>query len=95
MERICLAIWLVLLYLLATLIIRFPRIFIRKDNANNRKDPSSGQFPALITPCPVIAFINEEAICAVNEAAIGVIIAPRIPSSCFLFHAFLSQLHYQ
>ena len=52
---------------------------------------------ALLTPFPVIVFINEEAtgcinedaIDAINEADIGDMIGPRNPSFCFLFHAIL------
>ena len=48
-------------------------------------------FPALLTPFPDIAFINEETsscineeiIGAINEAAIGATIALRDPPSCF------------
>ena len=62
----------------------FSRIFIIKGNANNRRNQLSCPFPILMTPFPVIAFINEEPIRAVNEAAIGAIIAPRNPLTFFI-----------
>ena len=65
------------------LVTPFPRTFIIKGNANNRRiQPSCPLFPD-------IAFINEEAssctnkeaTVAINEAVIGAIIAPRNPPS--------------
>ena len=62
-----------------------------KSNANNGRIPPSCLFSALLTPFPVLAFINEEAtgcineeaISATNEVTIGAIIAPRNLPSCF------------
>ena len=39
-------------------------------NANNGRNPTICPFPALMTPFPDIAFINESVIGAINEAAI-------------------------
>ena len=65
----------------------FPEMaFVTKFNANNGRNPSSCPFPFRD-----IEFINEDAIDAINEAAIGAIIAPRNPPSCFLCHVFLFQ----
>ena len=65
--------------------------FIIKDNANNGRNPAFYPFPALMTPFPDMASINEEAtgcineeaISAISEAAIHAIITPRSPHSCF------------
>ena len=73
-------------YALVTL---FSRTFIIKGNADNGKNPLSYSFSILMTPFPVIAFIknegtgciNEEALSAINERAIGAIIAGRNPTS--------------
>ena len=75
--------------------------FIIKDNANNEKLPSSCPFPALMTPFPVIEFINEEAAgCineevngVINEAAIDAIIAGRNPVFYFMFYCFTSTIN--
>ena len=75
----------------------FPRIFIIKSNANNGRNPPSFLFSNPMTPFPDIAFINdeingcinEEAIVAIDEAAIGAIIAPRNPPSCFFISCFI------
>ena len=69
---------------LPALLNHFPRTFIIKGSANNRRNPPSCP-SALTTPFPVITFINEQAtdfindgaIGATNEAAIGTIIARR------------------
>ena len=65
----------------------FPRLlviaFIIKGKTNDGRNPPSCPFPALMTPFPVIVFINEEAtdcineeaLDVINEAAIGAIIA--------------------
>ena len=73
-----------LLYHLSVLSKHFSRGFIIKGNANNGRKPPS-------CPVPVIGFINEEitvcinqeAIGAINEAAVVLFIAPRNPPSCF------------
>ena len=43
--------------------------FIIKSNSNNGRNPPSCPFPTIMTHFPDIAFINEEAIGASNEAA--------------------------
>ena len=72
--------------------------FYIKGAAKNGRNPLSLTFPALMTPFPVITFINEEVIAcineevigAINEAAIGAIIARRNPRFWyFLFHVLL------
>ena len=85
-----------LLYTFPALVTSFPRAFIIECNANNGTKLTSCLFPALMTCFPV-EFINEkatgctneEAIRAINEAAIGAIVAPR--NSPFLFRALLFQ----
>ena len=84
------------LYPLPALLSPFSRTFINKNNTNNRRSPSPCPFPALLTLFPVIAFldqeatnyVNEEAIDAITEAAMGAIIGPRIPLSCFFISCF-------
>ena len=79
-------------YLLSAIVTPFPRTFIIKVNANNGRIQQSCPFPALMTPFAVTAFINEEAtVCingetigAINEAAIGAIIAGRNPTGFFI-----------
>ena len=53
-----------------------------KGDANNGRNPPSRPFLNLTIPFPDIEFINEEAIGAMNEAAIGAIITPRNLPSC-------------
>ena len=86
-----------LLYPPPALLAPFPRNFISKGNANNKRN-------LLSCPFPVIAFkneegtvfINEETIGAINEADTGSIIGPRnLPPCFFLFHVLLFQSHYQ
>ena len=73
-----------LLYPFPALLTPFPRTFIVKGNANNGIIPSSCPFLVLVAHFPVIAFINEEAKGAINEAATGAIIAPiNSPSGFF------------
>ena len=78
-----------LLYPFPALLTSFPRTFIIQGNANNGRN--------LLSPFPVIAFINEEATGVFNEAAIGAIIAQRNPPSCFLNFVcvLLFQSHHQ
>ena len=65
-------------------------------NANNRRNSPSCPFPALMTPFSKSEFINGEntgcvnkpAIGAINEEAIGVIIAPRNPCPYFFYFMF-------
>ena len=45
------------------------RTFIIKGNANDKWNPASCPFPALMTPFPFIIFVNEEAIYCINEEA--------------------------
>ena len=45
-------------------------------------------FSAVMTPFLDIAFLTEEAIGCINEAAIDTIIAPRNPLSCFFISCF-------
>ena len=88
MERSCKFLS-ILLYPLPVLLNSFPRTFIIKDNANYGRNPPS-------CPFPVIAFINkettlcinEDVIDAINESAIGAIIALRTPPSCFSYFMF-------
>ena len=61
------------LYSLPALGTPFPRTFIIKSNSNNDRNPSSFHFLALMTPFPVIAFINKETASTINEEAIGAI----------------------
>ena len=71
--------------------------FIIKGNANNGRNPPSCLFPALMTPFPAIAFINEEATgCineeltgCINEATIGATIAQKNRPSCFFTSCFI------
>ena len=75
-------------------------VFIIKDNENNGRNIPSCPFPALMTPFPdkafineqATGFINEDAIGSINEAPIGAIIAPKDPPPCFVFiHILLFQ----
>ena len=78
-----------LLYTIPALINPFPDIaFTIKGNANNGRDPPSCPF---MSPFSDIAFINEEATGCINEAATGIIIAPRNTSSCFFISFLLFQ----
>ena len=85
-----------LLHPLPSLLIPFSRTFIIKINANNDRISPSFHFLALMTPFPVVAFINKEAIGTINEEAIGAIneaaidtkIAPRNPPSCSFISCF-------
>ena len=79
-----------MLYPFAALSTHFPDLaFAIKGDANDGIKPPS-------CPSPDIAFINEEATSCINEEAassiiesdIGVIIAPRNPTSCFLISCF-------
>ena len=81
-----------LLYPFLALAIPFPGTFIIIGNANNGRNPPSCHFSVLVTLFPVIAFINEEAIDAMNEAAIRVIIAPRNPHSYFFISCFTGSI---
>ena len=84
----------ILLYPLSAFLIPLPRTFIVKRNVNNGRNPHYCFFS-------VIAFFNEEAtgsikedpIGAINEAAIGTIIAAKNSISCFLFHVLLFFSH--
>ena len=78
-------------YPLLTLVAPFPEItFIIKCNANNEQNLPSCPFPALMTPFPNKAFINEEATDCINEEAGVAILAPRNPISVFfLFRVLL------
>ena len=75
-----------LFYPTPALLAPFPRNFISKGNANNKRS-------LLSCPFPVIAFkneegtvfINEEAIGAINEADTGSIIGPRNLPPCLFF----------
>ena len=88
-----------LLYPFPPLATLFPLqlFFIIKYNANNERNPPSCPFFALMTPFRNVAFIHEEArgyiseavIDAINESAIGVIIAPRNPTSCCFISCFI------
>ena len=88
-----------LLYPLFALVTSFPRTFIIKGDAH-MEEIHLLAFSLLMTPFPLIAFINEEArgcnneeaIDAINEAIIGAIIAPRNPSSHFFFFQVLLLL---
>ena len=51
----------------------FPRTFIIKGNASNGRNPPSCPYSALMTPFPVMAFINKEATDCINEESIGAI----------------------
>ena len=66
------------LYSLLALMNLFPIAFIIKGNANNGRNPLSCPFPALATPFPDIAFINEETTGCINKEAIGAIIEASI-----------------
>ena len=67
----------------------FPDIaFIIKDNDSDGGCPPSCRLPALLTPFLVTAFIKEEAIGAINEAAKDVIIAPKDLPSCSFISCF-------
>ena len=91
-----------LLHLLPIFLTPFLRTLIVKDNANNGRNPFSSPYFGLMTPFPVIAFINEKArscikenvISAFNETTIGVIIPPKINLFDFLFCILLFQLHH-
>ena len=50
----------------------FPRNSIIICNAINERNPPY-YFYALLTPSPVIVFMNEEATCCINKEAIGAI----------------------
>ena len=71
----------------------FPSPFIIKGNARRKVNEGGNHFSVLLTPFPDIAFIkkeatgciNEEAIDAINEAAIGAIIAPRYSLTSLYF----------
>ena len=79
-----------------TLMTTFPRNFIIKDTAINKRILPSCPFPALVTPFLDKVFTNEEAtdcinkevIGAINEAAMGAIMAPRNSPSCFFISCF-------
>ena len=71
------------LYLLPAFLSPFPRNFMIKGNAINGSNPAYA-FPAVMTHFPDIAFneevtgcIIEQAMGAINEAAIGAIISLR------------------
>ena len=74
-----------LLHLLPIFMTSFLRTFIVKGNANNGRNLPSSPFFGLMTPFPVIGFINEKArscikekaIRAINETTIGTIISPK------------------
>ena len=80
----------------------FFRTLILKGNANNGRNPLSSPYLGLMTPFPVIAFINEKArscikenaIIAINQTTIGVIIPPKISLFYFLFCILLFQLQH-
>ena len=85
-----------LLYHLSVLSKHFSRGFIIKDNANNGQKPPSCPVPVIgFTNEEITVCINQEAIGAINEAAVVLFIAPRNPPSCFLFHNLLFFLHHQ
>ena len=79
----------ILLYSLPVLLNPFPRTFFIEINVNYRRNPR-------FCPFPVTTFINkEDAVCineevvgAIIEAAIGAIIAPTNPPSCFFYFMF-------
>ena len=82
----------------------FLRTPIFKENFDTGRNLPSSSFPALMTPFPVIAFINEgttgfineKVIDGINKVAKVVIITPRNPpSNFFLFHLLLFYLHHQ
>ena len=68
----------------------FPDIaFFIKGNTNNGRNPTSCIFPVIaIINEEATGCINKEAIDGINEAAIGAIIAPRNPPSCFFIPCF-------
>ena len=83
-----------ILALFSDLVTPLTRTFIIKGNVNNGRNPPSCPFPvkALVaTGC-----MNEEAIDAIKEPAIGAIIAPKKSTFLFfLFHVLLFQSHRQ
>ena len=60
--------------------------FIIQVSANNGRISPSCSFPALLIPFLDIAFINEGPTGCINEKSI---IAPRKPTSCFVFYFIL------
>ena len=77
-----------LLYILTALVTPFTKTLIIKGITNSGIIPTSCPSPALLTPFPDAAFINEEATGCINQATIGTIIGPRNPPSCFLISCF-------
>ena len=71
---------------------KFSKVTGKANNANNGRKPPSCPFPdkAIINK-EAAGCINIETIGAINEANICVIIGPRNPPSCFLFHVFMFQ----
>ena len=61
----------------------FFKNFIIKANANSGRIPLYSLFIALMTPFPVMAFINEEAAGRINVGAIDAIIAQSNHVSLF------------
>ena len=75
-----------LLALFSDLVTPLTRTFIINGNVNNGRNPASCPFP--VKALEATGCINEEAIYAINEPAIGAIIAPRNPRFCFFYFMF-------
>ena len=74
--------------------------FAQNVSTSNTRNRPSCPFSALMTPLPIIAFINEKATGCINEEAmgdikeaiIGAIITGRNPSFCFSISYFTVSL---